>query len=210
MSGLAIMAVGIVLMTQIRAETSLPALWLWMFIAGVGIGPTLSVFTIVVQNAVPFSQLGVATSNLTFFRQIGGSIGLAITGTVFGTRLLDELPKQLAANGVPQPMIDQFANAGTANLDKLVGVGGDLGTSILNGVPAAAKPVVEPLIPAIVTSIHQAFTLGVASAFQIGAVTTVLAVVAALAVREIPLRSSNSAHAPAKAAPSITSASATD
>ena len=48
-----------------------------MFVTGVGIGPTLSVFTIVVQNAVPFSKLGVATSNLTFFRQIGGSVGLA-------------------------------------------------------------------------------------------------------------------------------------
>ena len=41
---------------------------------GIGIGPTLAVFTIVVQNAVPFSKLGVATSNLTFFRQIGGTV----------------------------------------------------------------------------------------------------------------------------------------
>jgi EmrB/QacA subfamily drug resistance transporter len=197
LSGLAIMSVGIVLMTQLRADTPLPALWAWMFVAGVGIGPTLSVFTIVVQNAVPFSQLGVATSNLTFFRQIGGSIGLAITGTIFASRLLEEFPKQLAANGVPQPLIAQFASGGSANLDKLVGVGGDLGQSILASVPAQAKPTVEPLIPAIVNSIHQAFTLGVASAFQIGAVTTILALIVAFAVREIPLRSSNSAPAPA-------------
>ena len=54
-----------------------------MFVTGVGIGPTFSVFTIIVQNAVPFSELGVATSNLTFFRQIGGSIGLAFVGTIF-------------------------------------------------------------------------------------------------------------------------------
>jgi EmrB/QacA subfamily drug resistance transporter len=198
LAGLAIMSAGIVLMTQLRADTPLPALWAWMFIAGVGIGPTLSVFTIVVQNAVPFSQLGVATSNLTFFRQIGGSIGLAITGTIFANRLVEELPKQLAANGVPQPLIDQFANSGTANLDNLVGVGGDLGATILASVPPAAKPVVEPLIPAIVNSIHQAFTLGVASAFEIGAVTTILALIVAFAVREIPLRSSNAAPAPSK------------
>ena len=54
MSGLAVMAVGLVLMSNIRADTDLPVLWVWMFITGLGIGPTLSVFTIVVQNAVPF------------------------------------------------------------------------------------------------------------------------------------------------------------
>jgi EmrB/QacA subfamily drug resistance transporter len=77
MAGLAVMAVGLALMSQIQADTPLPVLWTWMFITGLGIGPTLAVFTIVVQNAVPMRKLGVATSNLTFFRQIGGSIGLA-------------------------------------------------------------------------------------------------------------------------------------
>src|SRR3990170_3627765 len=83
-AGLATMAVGITLMTQLRADTEYPVLFLWMFVTGLGIGPTLSVFTIIVQNAVPFAKLGVATSNLTFFRQIGGSVGLAIAGTLFG------------------------------------------------------------------------------------------------------------------------------
>ena len=97
-----------------------------------GIGPTLSVFTIVVQNAVPFRQLGVATSNLTFFRQIGGSVGLAVTGTIFGSRLVEELPGQLTAAGVPAQAVSQFSNAGTGALDNLVGVGGDLGAQILS------------------------------------------------------------------------------
>ena len=72
LAGLAAMSVGLFLMSHIQADTQLPVLWVWMFITGLGIGPTLAVFTIVVQNAVPFSKLGVATSNLTFFRQIGG------------------------------------------------------------------------------------------------------------------------------------------
>src|SRR4030095_16691338 len=66
------MGVGTALMTQLRADTPVPMVWLWMFIAGLGVGPTFSVFTLVVQNAVPFQYLGVATSDLTFFRQIGG------------------------------------------------------------------------------------------------------------------------------------------
>ena len=61
-------------MTQLTKDTPVPVVWLWMFIAGLGVGPTFSVPTIVIQNAVPFKELGVATSNLTFFRQIGGTI----------------------------------------------------------------------------------------------------------------------------------------
>ena len=67
-----LMGVATALMTQLTATTELAVVWFWMFLAGLGVGPTFSVFTIVVQNAVPFSVLGVATSNLTFFRQIGG------------------------------------------------------------------------------------------------------------------------------------------
>jgi hypothetical protein len=215
LSGLVIMTVGLVLMTQLTATTDITTLWVWMFITGAGIGPTLSVFTIVVQNAVPFNQLGVATSNLTFFRQIGGSVGLAITGTIFGSRLLSELPGQLTAAGVPQQAVSQFTGAGTGALDNLVGVGGDLGAQILALVPAAVRPAVEPLVPAIVSGIHNAFTIGVTSAFQIGVVTTILAAGAALAMKEIPLRTTMGEAAatpvaPAADAPRWTGSATTD
>ena len=97
MAGLAVMAAGLFLMSNLRADTELTTLWSWMFVTGLGIGPTLAVFTIVVQNAVPMRSLGVATSNLTFFRQIGGSVGLAALGTIFGVRLTEEIPKQIVA-----------------------------------------------------------------------------------------------------------------
>jgi EmrB/QacA subfamily drug resistance transporter len=203
--GLVVMTIGLVLMSQLQANTELPIIWLWMFVAGVGIGPTLSVFTIVVQNAVPFRQLGVATSNLTFFRQIGGSVGLAITGTVFGSRFIEEIPVQLSAAGLPQEAVDQFASAGAGSLDDLVGVGGDLGAQILSTVPAALRSVVEPLIPAIVDGIHQAFSIAAAATFQVGVVTTILALTAALALKEIPLRTTMGEAAPAApAAPAAT------
>ena len=92
---LVILGIGMLLMTQLRADTPPPTLWVWQFIAGLGIGPTLAVFTIIVQNAVPWQQLGVATSNLTFFRQIGGTVGLAIAGTIFGSTFRSEAPVQI-------------------------------------------------------------------------------------------------------------------
>jgi EmrB/QacA subfamily drug resistance transporter len=203
LGALVTMTLGIVLLTQLRADTDIPTLWLWMFVAGLGIGPTLSVFTIVVQNAVPFSQLGVATSNLTFFRQIGGSVGLAVTGTIFGSRLIEEIPVQLTAAGLPAQAVDQFANAGTGALDNLVGVGGEggLGAQILNLVPEAMRAAVEPLIPTIVGGIHQSFSIAVSTTFQVGVVTTILAFLAALAVKELPLRRTAGAEAAAVPAP---------
>src|SRR5688572_10859245 len=107
---LAALAVGLLLLTNLRADTPPPMVWLWQFIAGVGIGPTMAVFTIVVQNSVPWQKLGVATSNLTFFRQVGGTVGLAIAGTVFGSTLLTEAPRQIGVQlsraGVPPDQID--------------------------------------------------------------------------------------------------------
>jgi EmrB/QacA subfamily drug resistance transporter len=201
LAGLGTMTAGLVLLTQLRAGTELPLLWFWMFVAGVGIGPTLSVFTIVVQNAVPFNQLGVATSNLTFFRQIGGSVGLAITGTIFGTQLLEEIPVQLSAKGVPADIVSGFSSAGTGALDNLVGVGGagGLGAQILALVPEGARAAIEPLIPTIVGGIHESFSIAVSTTFLVGVVTTVLAFGAALAVQEIPLRRTTGAEAPASA-----------
>ena len=195
--GLAIMAVGLFLMSGLHADTDLPVLWVWMFITGVGIGPTLSVFTIVVQNAVPFSKLGVATSNLTFFRQIGGSIGLALLGTIFGQRLTAELPNQLVAAGVPQQFVSQFAS-GSGNSESLIVVGKDLGASILAGVPPTLQATVAPLIPGIVHGIYEAYSIAVASIFQIGMVTTIAALVVAFAMKELPLRTTMG-HGPSAA-----------
>jgi EmrB/QacA subfamily drug resistance transporter len=187
---MAIGAVGIGLMTNLRADTEITTLWIWMLVAGLGIGPSFAVFTIVVQSAVAPSMLGAATSALTFFRQVGGSVGLAIAGTVFGTALTDQLPQRMAANGIPQPMIDAFVSQGGGNpAGELTGVGTDLGAQILNSVPAQVRPSVEPFIGQIVDSIYQAFSLAIANTMWLGLAGAVLsAAVVALLVPELTLR----------------------
>jgi MFS family permease len=187
--GLAVMAVGLLLMSQIRADTELPVLWSWMFVTGLGIGPTLAVFTIVVQNAVPIRSLGVATSNLTFFRQVGGSVGLAALGTIFATRLADEIPVQVAAAGVPQQLVDQFVGQDGGNAANFFEVGKDLGATLLAAVPPQLQETVKPIIPKIVFGIQQAFSLAVSQVFLVGVGTTLAAlVVVVLFMKQIPLR----------------------
>jgi len=187
-----LLGIGSYLFTHLGAATNMQTIWVWQFVLGIGIGPTLAVFTIVVQNAVPFRKLGVATSNLTFFRQIGGTIGLSIAGTVFGSQLTNLLPERLVANGIPQQFVDQLQGqgGGAFDLNNLVGVGTDLGAAILNNVPEQAKPIVEPMIPNIVTSIYEAISFAIASVFWLGVVAAVIAFVGVLVIRELPLRTS--------------------
>jgi EmrB/QacA subfamily drug resistance transporter len=187
------MGIATALMTQLRADTPVPIVWLWMFISGIGVGPTFAVFTLIVQNAVPFNMLGVATSNLTFFRQIGGTIALAIVGTLFASSFQEQIAPQMTASGVPAQVVGGFTqamNSGAFDFNQLTGTG-DLGASI-----AAAQPALAPVVPQIVAGIHSAFSLGVASTFIIGVVASILAALAAAAMRELALRH----EAPAQAA----------
>src|SRR5438128_5685965 len=109
-----VLAIGLFLLSNLRADTPLPLLWSWMFVTGVGVGPIFSIFTLVVQGAVPPREIGTATSSLTLFQQIGGSVGLAAAGTVFGSRLVEELPRQLAAAAVPPQIIEALPRSAAA------------------------------------------------------------------------------------------------
>jgi EmrB/QacA subfamily drug resistance transporter len=181
-----ILAVGLFLMTNLRADTDIPMLWLWMVVAGLGVGPSFALFAALVQNNVEPRQVGSATASLTFFQQIGGTIGLTIAGTVLADALTKELPKRLLANGLPEAAVQQFgAQAGGGAQFDLTATG-DLGAKILEQLPAAVRPFVEPLIPAIVKSIHEALALGIASTFWISIGAAALAAVLALFLNAVP------------------------
>jgi EmrB/QacA subfamily drug resistance transporter len=193
---ISLMAVAMLLMTQLRADTPVPVVWLWMFIAGLGVGPTFAVFTLVVQNAVPFQYLGVATSNLTFFRQIGGSVALAIVGTVFASKFTEQLVPTIVASGAsPQGLgaLQQAGQSGALDLGKLTGTG-DLGTVLAASVPGLPADDVAKVVAAI----HDAFSVAVSQTFWIGVVGAVVAVVAALGMKELALRQQSGAQAKAE------------
>jgi EmrB/QacA subfamily drug resistance transporter len=180
-----LLAVGLILMTNLRADTNRQLLWVWMVVVGIGIGPSFAVFTLVVQNAVSRERVGVASASLTFFQQIGGTVGLTIAGTVFASRMVTEVPARLLGAGVPAAMVQQFSGGG--NSIDLTGTG-DLGQRILAGVPPAARDSVAPLIPNIVTAIHQAFSIALASTFLVGVVGAVVGAAILVLLPEAPMR----------------------
>jgi EmrB/QacA subfamily drug resistance transporter len=183
----ALLAVGLFLLSDLRPDTPLPVLWAWMFVTGLGVGPMFAIFTLVVQGSVQPRQIGTATSSLTLFQQIGGSVGLAFAGTVFGSRMIEEVPRQLAASTIPPQLLAAFPASGERLLSDLAGVG-DLGQAILAGVPAGAQAQVAPFVPEIVAAIYRAFTLATAATFAFGIAAAVVAFTVILFLREVPSR----------------------
>ncbi|MFI6938450.1 MFS transporter [Streptomyces sp. NPDC050418] len=95
-------AVGMWLLSLLETDTSRLAYSVWMAVLGVGIGLIMPVLILAVQNAVPPADLGTATSANNYFRQIGGSVGAAVFGTLFASRLTDALADELPV-GVDLP-----------------------------------------------------------------------------------------------------------
>ncbi len=100
-AGTALMTVALVLLSQVGVGTSLLVAAIYMFVLGVGLGCVMQVLVLIVQNAVPYPELGVATSGATFFRSIGGSFGTAIFGAVFSNVLVGNLVRHLGHARLP-------------------------------------------------------------------------------------------------------------
>ena len=178
--GAVVMLVGGFLMTHLTAGVSDWELWAWMLVLGLGIGPAMAGFTVVVQNAVPMNRLGVATSTLTFLRQIGASVGLAAAGTIFSSSFAGRLPTNLAEAGVPPPLIPQLVKLSGALQN--VGNGRALLEHILPGP-------LQSLIPRVIAGANNALALSIGDLFWITIVSGVLGLACTLMLRDRPLKS---------------------
>jgi EmrB/QacA subfamily drug resistance transporter len=99
-AGTALMAVAMLLLSRLTPGTSIWVASLDSLVLGLGLGMVMQVLVLAAQNAVDYRQIGVATSGSTLFRQVGGSIGVAIFGSIFANRLNVELAARLPAHAV--------------------------------------------------------------------------------------------------------------
>ena len=185
-AGAVVMVLGGFLLTHLTAGMPDWELWGWMLVLGLGIGPTMAGFTVVVQNLVPLDRLGVATSTLTFLRQIGASVGLAAAGTVFSSSFAGRLPANLADQGVPQPVITQLVKL--SGVLQNVGNGRDVLERLLPGS-------LHSLIPKVIAGSNDAIALAIGDLFWITVVAGVLGLVFTLMLRDLPLRTARELRA---------------
>jgi hypothetical protein len=98
--GTALITLAMFLLSRLGPDTPEPLAWLYMLVLGAGLGLVMQVLVLAVQNAVPTEQLGTATSAATFFRSIGGSIGVAVFSSIFNSRFADNLAALPAGSGL--------------------------------------------------------------------------------------------------------------
>lgn len=189
LGGFAVAALGMFLLSRMTTTTVEGEVIRNMIVTGLGIGVMMSLFTIVVQNAFPYRQLGEVTATLTFFRSIGSTIGVAVMGTImtngFQNALQSNLPqalKRLApADGLsqfnPQALLDPNA---LGHLQQSFARFGPQGMVILH-----------QLIEAIKASLSTAIT----SVFFLGFIIMLLGFFVCLFLREIPLRKGHDVQA---------------
>ena len=161
--GLALATVGMFMLSTMTAATSTFVSAVYMVVLGVGVGSTMQVTVLVVQNAVAHKGLGVATSAAQFFRQMGGAFGVAAFGAIMNDRLGIELADRVPAAA-------------------LVDVGGDV-TRLLNS-PAS----IRALPPEVASGIASSVELGIQSVFFWAAPLMLLGFVLTWFLKEIPLR----------------------
>ncbi len=159
-AGTAIMVVGLVLLATMDAHTTRLVASGFMFVLGLGLGLVMQVLVLAVQNAVEYKDLGVATSGATLFRSIGGSVGTAILGSIFASRLASGLSSAVPAS-----------EAGS------IGSGSSLNTAALAKLP-----------PAIHSAYLTAFTNALDTVFEVAAGIAVVAFLLSWALQQRPLR----------------------
>jgi len=116
--GTATMTVGLYLLSHLGVTTSVWLSSVYMLVLGAGIGASLQVLVVAVQNAVSYADLGAATGGTTFFRSIGGSFGTATFGAVFSNVLAGDLAAALHGLRLP-PGVTAASGASPALLDRL-------------------------------------------------------------------------------------------
>ncbi|NEB02569.1 MDR family MFS transporter [Streptomyces sp. SID13726] len=100
-AGTGVTTLGLLLLHRLDENSSTWVMSAYFLVFGLGLGLVMQVLVLIVQNAVSYEDLGVATSGATFFRSIGASFGVAIFGTVFANRLGDKLAEALRGTQLP-------------------------------------------------------------------------------------------------------------
>ena len=108
--GSALLVIGLLLLSTTSADTSLLVIDLFMLVLGVGLGNCMQPLLLIMQSAVPPSEIGVATSSATFFRQIGGTLGVAVFLSILfstvGGNIADEFAKAAKTEAFQQVVAD--------------------------------------------------------------------------------------------------------
>jgi EmrB/QacA subfamily drug resistance transporter len=154
--GTVLTAVAMVAMTTLAASTPLWLICAYLFVFGAGLGLIMQVVVLVVQNAVDPADIGTATSTNNYFREVGAALGTAVFGTIFTTRLTENLTGVFTASGASAA----DASRATSSLDPEVLR--QLPAAVRDGIVTAYADALAPVFWYLLPFIGVAFLLALA------------------------------------------------
>jgi EmrB/QacA subfamily drug resistance transporter len=147
-SGSVFVVAGLLLLGTLQYDTNLVLVGIYMFVLGAGLGMVMQNLVLVVQNSIEVKNLGVATSAVTFFRSLGGTVGVSVLGSVLGTVVAERIKDGIGGLG-PADQAEAVKTLGSGviphvnDLPEAIRVvvesayGSGVGTVFLLGVPLA-------------------------------------------------------------------------
>jgi EmrB/QacA subfamily drug resistance transporter len=169
--GAVVMTLAMFLLSRLGVDTPFWQVAVYEYLFGAGLGFTMQTIVTAVQNSVEYRDMGSATSSTTFFRQMGGSVGAAVFGAVLSSRLTHYLIEELARAGV---------RPGAGGLK----------------VEANDVQAIQHLAEPVKSIVLWAFTHALDDVFLVGVPFMAAAIVVALLLKEVPLRTGDSQPQP--------------
>ncbi|EOR22842.1 MAG: MFS transporter [Bacillus sp. (in: Bacteria)] len=171
---------------------SVPMAILSMIVFGLGLGIGMPVFSIATQNAVSHKELGVVTASTQLFRNLGGTIGIAVMGTVMANNLKTNLQDTMQNS----PVVKDLATLDPKVTEQIVGFANPqalMNKPLLEQTEANLPADVQPIFAQMIQGIRDALGDTLSTVFLTGTIVLVVAFLLVFFLKEIPLRTSNQA-----------------
>lgn len=167
--GAVLLIAGSALLSTLRYDTNFALVSIYMFLAGAGVGMTMQNLVLIVQNVARPAEMGVASSGVTFFRSLGGTIGVSVMGAAL-------------ANSITTLFAD-----GRERIAAAIGTLGADGAEVASQLSSGTIPEVRMLPETVRVIVEDFYAQGISHAFLIGVPIAVLSLVAILFLPNIPL-----------------------
>jgi EmrB/QacA subfamily drug resistance transporter len=179
--GTALAALGIWSLAQVTPSSSEAEVVRDLVIVGIGIGATMPLYLNAVQSALPRQMTGVATSQIQFWRNIGGTVGVAILGSLMAHRLPDRITEALASVPIP-PQARAALPTGSSNAQAL------FDPIQMAAIRSQLPPQAQAGFDQITIAIRGALASSLHDVFTYGAIVVAVGIVASVFLSEVPLR----------------------
>jgi len=185
-AGVALMIAGMYLLTTVTVSSQQFEVTRDLVVVGLGLGATFPLYLTVLQSALPRRYLGVASSQIQFWRNVGGTVSTAVMGSILARLLPDKISGQINSLNLPAAVADRFKSFSG-------GTGGSSPQQIFDpsklaetraGLPAQLQPVFDQVMHAVRVGLAQSLH----DLFLYSALVLVLALVATVFLKEVPLK----------------------